>query len=89
MFYSAANPESERFASILQNKFVQNLQPENTRETKLCGTELYLCYFCENPAVMAECGFLSNPDEAAKLTDSTYQQQVAFTLFSGLNEFMS
>lgn len=89
MFYSAANPESERFASILQNKFVQNLQPDNTRETKLCGKELYLCYFCENPAVMAECGFLSNPDEAAKLTDSAYQQQVAFTLFSGLNEFMN
>ncbi|MBP0957114.1 MAG: N-acetylmuramoyl-L-alanine amidase [Oscillospiraceae bacterium] len=89
MFYSATNPESERFASILQNKFVQNLQPENMRETKLCGKELYLCYFCNNPAVMAECGFLSNPEEASKLTNEAYQQQVAYTLFSGLNEFLS
>ena len=37
---------------------------------------------------MVECGFLSNPEEAAKLTDKTYQQQVAFTIFSGINEFI-
>ena len=87
MFYSNTNPESEEFASILQNLFVQNLQPDNMRETKLCGKELYLCYYCSNPAVMSECGFLSNPDEAAKLTDKGYQKQVAFTLFNGINEF--
>lgn len=88
MFYSPANADSERFASILQNLFVKNLQPDNMRETKLCGKELYLCYYCNNPAVMAECGFLSNPDEAAKLTDRDYQRQVAYTLFTGLNEFI-
>lgn len=89
MFYSQTNPDSERFASILQNLFVKNLQPDNARETKLCGKELYLCYFCNNTAVMSECGFLSNPDEAAKLTDSGYQQKVAFTLFNGINEYIS
>lgn len=87
MFYSSTNPESERFAGILQQLFVQNLQPDNTRETKLCGKELYLCYFCDNPTVMAECGFLSNPDEAAKLTDKAYQKQTAYTLFNGICEF--
>lgn len=89
MFYSDKNPESERLASIMQSCFVENLQPDNQRETKLCGKELYLCYFCNNPAVMVECGFLSNPDEAAKLTDKAYQQQVAFTVFSGINEFVT
>ena len=88
MFYSDKNPSSERLASIMQQKFVGNLQPENQRETKLCGSELYLCYYCENPAVMVECGFLSNPEEAAKLTNEEYQQKVAFTIFSGINEFV-
>lgn len=37
---------------------------------------------------MVECGFLSNPDEAARLTDKDYQQLVAFTIFSGINEFV-
>lgn len=87
MFYSSANPDSESLAAIMQKLFVQNLQPDNMRETKLCGKELYLCYYCNNPAVMAECGFLSNPEEAAKLTDPEYQKQVAYTLFTGLNEF--
>lgn len=87
MFYSDKNPESEQLASIIQQKFVSNLQPDNNREIKLCGSELYLCYYCSNPAVMVECGFLSNPEEAAKLTDKEYQQQVAFTVFSGINEF--
>lgn len=89
MFYSDKNEESERLASIMQSKFVENLQPDNERETKLCGDELYLCYFCNNPAVMVECGFLSNEAEAAKLTDEAYQKQVAFTVFSGINEFVT
>lgn len=89
MFYSDKNEESERLASIMQSKFVENLQPSNERETKLCGSELYLCYFCNNPAVMVECGFLSNAEEAAKLTDEAFQEQVAFTVFSGINEFVT
>lgn len=89
MFYSDKNPASEQLAGIMQRKFVGNLQPDNQRETKLCGSELYLCYYCSNPAVMVECGFLSNPEEAAKLTDEAYQQKVAFTVFSGITEFTS
>lgn len=89
MFYSSANPDSSRLAEILQGMFVQNLQPDNIRETKLCGKELYLCYYCNNPAVMAECGFLSNPGEAARLMDGGYRRQVAYTLFSGLQSFLS
>lgn len=87
MFYSDKNPASEQLAGVMQRKFVENLQPNNQRETKLCGSELYLCYYCTNPAVMVECGFLSNSEEAAKLTDKSYQQKVAFTVFSGIAEF--
>ena len=87
--WSYFREESERLAGIMKNRFVTNLQPDNERETKLCKDELYLCYYCNNPAVMVECGFLSNPDEAAKLTNKDYQQQVAFTVFSGINEFIA
>ncbi len=87
MFYSDKNDSSEQLASIMQQKFVGNLQPDNQREIKLCGEELYLCYYSNNPAVMVECGFLSNPDDAANLTDESYQNKVAFTIFSGINEF--
>jgi N-acetylmuramoyl-L-alanine amidase len=88
MFYSDTNENNERLASLMQRKFMEYIQPNNNRETKLCGSELFLCYYCNNPTLMIECGFLSNPEEAAKLTSKPYQQQVAFTIFSGLDEFI-
>ncbi len=88
MFYSSSNDESERLARTLQSRFAENLQPENEREIKLCGKELFLCYYSKNPTVMAECGFLSNPDEAALLNTDDYRGKVAFTLYTGINEFV-
>lgn len=89
MFYANTNSESEGLAQSLQTQFHQQLQPENNREIKLCGSELFLCYYCENPTVMVECGFLSNPDEAALLTTEEYQRKVAFTVFSGIQEWLA
>lgn len=88
MFYASTNKKSESLARSLQNSFVQFLQPENTREIKQCGKELFLCYYSENPTVMAECGFLSNPDEAALLNTEEYQNKVAFTLYSGIMNYL-
>ena len=87
MFYSDTNSRSAVLAQQLQTQFVAFLQPENRRETKLVGKELFLCYYCENPTVMAECGFLSNPEEAALLVTEDYQQKVAFTLYAGLVQY--
>lgn len=89
MFYSDTNPKSETIAQTIQNQFVEFLQPDNAREIKLCGKELFLCYYSENPTVMVECGFLSNPEEAAKLVTEDYQQQVAFTIYAALMEYLS
>lgn len=57
MFYSDSNKENSTLAQCMQDAFVAQLQPENTREIKLSGKELFLCYFSENPTVMVECGF--------------------------------
>lgn len=89
MFYSASNSKSNSLAQSIQDAFVQHLQPENKREIKLCGKELFLCYFSENPTVMVECGFLSNYEEAALLESEEYQQKVAFTIFSGINQYFT
>lgn len=88
MFYSNNNRSSEAFARSLQESFRELLQPENDREIKLCGKELFLCYYSENPTVMAECGFLSNPEEAALLVTDEYRQKVAMVLFKGIEDFI-
>ena len=63
------------------------LQPDNQRQIKEAGNNLFLLYEGQNPAVMAECGFLSNPDEAAALSDRDYQKKVAFVLMQSILEF--
>lgn len=89
MFYSGSNSSSEALARALQGRFKELLQPENEREIKLCGKELFLCYFSENPTVMVECGFLSNPEEAARLNSDEYRSKIAMTIFSGISDFVN
>ena len=74
---------------IFLTNSIRLIQPDNEREIKLCGKELFLCYYSQNPTVMVECGFLSNPDEAALLNTEEYQGKVAFTIFSGINEYVN
>ncbi len=87
MFYNNNNPNNRTLAQIMQNRFVI-LQPGNDREIKLSGNELFLLKSNPNPSLMIECGFLSNPDEEAKLATWEYQQKVAFTIYSGLMEYI-
>lgn len=87
MFYNNNNPNNRSLAQIMQNKFAQ-LQPGNDREIKLSGDELFLLKSNPNPSLMIECGFLSNPEEEAKLSTWEYQQKVAFTIYSGLMEYL-
>lgn len=88
MFYPEGSAEGERLASILQRSITSMLQPENTREIKPVGDEIYLLHFAKCPAVMAECGFLSNQAEADKLESDEYQSLMAFSIFSGICEYL-
>ncbi len=89
VFYSRRNSEGGRLAEAVQRQFVSLLQPDNERETKAVDDELYLLDKTETPAVMVECGFLSNPEEAAKLEDAGYRKKVAFAIMSGVMEYRS
>lgn len=87
MFYNDNNPDNRTLAQIMQNRFAE-LQAGNDREIKLSGDELFLLKSNTNPSLMIECGFLSNPDEEQKLASDEYRQQVAFTIWSGVLEFI-
>lgn len=88
IFYSQNRLESQKLAQAIQESFQRNLQPENSRQIKPAQNNLFLLYEAKIPAVMAECGFLSNPQESQKLAETEYQEQVAFTIFDGLMDFL-
>ena len=84
MFYGKNHPQSEQLAQVLQDSFRSQLQPENERQIKAGGQDLYLLWEAENPIVLVECGFLSNPEECRNLCSDDYQKKVALTILNGL-----
>ncbi len=88
VFYSGKNPESKLIAESIQSSIAESLQKNNDRQIKKVGTEIYLLYHSEIPAVMVECGFLSNSDEAALLSDEVYQCKMALAIIKGLTRYI-
>ena len=74
VFYPKTS-ESEILASKLQNAFRATLNPGSTRREK-AATGVYLMEHISCPGVLIECGFLSNPEEEAKLRSAGYQKQL-------------
>lgn len=88
MFYTTNNAGNFKLAQIMQRNFAA-LQEGNDREIKLMDSGLYLFKETPQPALLIECGFLSNEKDAANLSDSEYQKKVAFTIYKGIMEFLS
>lgn len=86
VFYSKNNPRSEQLAQCIQNNVHTILQPDNDRQIKPAEKNLYILYNIKNPAVIVECGFLSNAQECARLQDEEYQQKLAFVILQSLVE---
>lgn len=80
VFYGGNNPESKIIAESVQNGIASLLQPENKRATKQATKDIYILYHTEKPAILVECGFISNNSEAALLSDNDYQNKMAFTI---------
>lgn len=88
VFYSKNNQESRILADSVRQSVITSLQPENSREIKESGSDIYLLYHATVPAVMVECGFLSNYEEAQKLKDEEYQRKLAFLIALGITDFI-
>ena len=89
VFYSKNNPDSAILADSIRHSVITVLQPDNSRETKIAGSEIYLLHHAEIPAVMVECGFLSNSDETEKLKNDNYQRKLAFLIALGILDFIN
>lgn len=88
VFYSGNREESALLAEAIRRNIVDSLQPGNTRENKEAEKNIYLLYNCKAPAVLVECGFLSNPEEAEKLGTESYQKDMAAAIYNGLIDYL-
>ncbi len=88
VFYSPNKDESALLAQCIQDQFNDRIQLSRSREIKQAGKNLYLFYNAPNTAVLAECGFLSNPEEERLLNTSEHQADIVFSIYCGLLEYL-
>ncbi len=90
VFYSPkTKDESQILAQSIQDCIVNTLQKDNKRQIKECGTSVFLMYNAVKPAVLVECGFLSNYAETNKLKTPEYQKKIAFCIAIGIQNYIS
>jgi N-acetylmuramoyl-L-alanine amidase len=82
VFYSPTEGSRE-LAQGLQEQLRSTLDPNNGRLEKQIPDTIYLMKHVSSPAVLVECGFLTNAREEALLRDSTYQTKLAAALAGG------
>ena len=86
VYYSSNSADSRILAQSIQDTAREQLAPDNHRAIKE-GENIYLLKNLSCPAVLVECGFLSNPDECAALATEEYQNRVAYVIFCALREY--
>ena len=67
---------------------MKEIDPENTKTAKGNRT-YYILKKTDVPVVIAECGFLSNYEEAERLADEEYQQELAEAITKGILQYIN
>lgn len=83
VFYYDTSDNSKTLAESIQKELIDFVDTENNREAK-SDKNYYLLKRTKIPAVIVECGFLSNGSESAKLQQEEYQEKVAWGIYMGI-----
>ena len=87
VYYSVNNDNSKALADTVQNLIKETLQPNNNRKTKP-GNNLFVLDKIYSPAVLIECGFLSNLEECEKLCNEEYRKKLAFIICTATEKYI-
>lgn len=87
VFYYETSEEGKRLADYIQQSLIINVDSSNKREIK-GNTNYFLLKEIKAPAVIVECGFLSNPEEADKLIQEEYQDKLAIAIHAGVTAYL-
>jgi len=88
MFYYKNSTKGRQLAEIIQKRFDHVLGDDNRRVAK-ANDSYYLLLHVKSPIVIAECGFLSNWQEAASLGTEEYQDRMAWTIHVGIVQYLN
>lgn len=87
VFYRVGDEISERLAKCVQARL--NGLETNTRDYAALGGDYYILNETHIPAIICECGFLSNAEDEKLLLSPEYRKRLAMALFDGLTDFFA
>lgn len=86
VYYRAGDEKSQKFAKSVCAAV--NSMPEKPRDCLPMVGDFYILNNSPCPAVITECGFLSNPDDEKLLCDEMYRDKFAYALYVGILDFL-
>lgn len=87
VFYGKSEA-GEAFAVCVQNNLTALLSPDNRRLAAPISEDIFLMKKASCPAVLVECGFLSNPTECSKLESEDYRMQLSLVLIGSYLQYI-
>jgi len=87
VFYKKTDEKGKLLAQCVQDSF--NQMKEAVRECNILTGDYYILNCSEYPSIIAECGFLSNPEDEALLITEEYQESIAYSIFKGIITYMT
>lgn len=88
VYYSKNHKNSKIMAQTIQNNVKNLLQPTNNRKSKEATSAIYLLDRLERPAVLIECGFLSNAEDRSLLSTPEYRQKLSLIIAESLAQYL-
>jgi len=88
VFYFNESDNSEKLAKLVQARLKEFVDPANKFSHK-ANSNYYVLKQTMMPAVLVECGFLTNSSERKKLTSEEYQEKVAWGIYLGIVDYFT
>ena len=83
------NDDSKHFGTITHENLINLLDRENRRLAEPDKNNIYVLNNVNCPAILVECGFVSNHGDITKLTNSKYQTALSAVLLSSFIQYTS
>lgn len=85
-FYKEDNEKSRDLAQYIQNSLNSNIEKQSNRKIMKISN-IYIIDKLEIPAVIVECGFLSNKEECYSLKTEEYQNKIVWGIYLGIQKY--
>jgi len=81
--FFAGTTGSEELAALVQQRLNGSINRDRAKDHRVIDSSVYLMRHVQCPAILIECGFLSNEEETALLKTDAHQKKIALTAAAG------